>query len=569
LRRSIREHVGGNRVGLAEALLLGDGGAVAPGIRRRFQETGTAHVLAVSGLHLTAGAAAVFLALQGLLLWIPGLAVRGFAARIAALAAVLVASMHAGFVGFGVATTRALTMLVIGLGARSLGGPYDGLSALGVAALVVLALDPASVGSPGFWLSFTAVAGLVMGTGGQSGRASAGKRMLRAAGVAWAVTAPIVAHVFGSVSWGAVFVNLAVVPLVSWLIVPSMLLLATLSWALPDFVSTWMGGVDVLCELLVQTLDALAPLAQHTRVPRPSLAWTLACVIAILGMGWSPTRRFALAGCVGLLLLAMQERGGDGKLHVTFLDVGHGDSAVLVGPDGETLLVDGGGRTGAWSRVGERVVVPALDALGIRRLDGMLLSHPDADHLRGLLAVARVFPVRVLWWSGRWTPSSHLLGLLAHLHMSGTEVREWLTPGSQVEWGRLHLTLLHPGRDFEDGASTNDASLVMRVEHGEHSFLFTGDVEARGESALVDAGLPPSTVVKAPHHGSRTSSGAALIAAASAQHVVFSGDARGRHRIPHADVIARWKDAGARIHRTDQHGAITFVSDGEELVWRH
>jgi len=526
-------------------------------------------VLSVSGLHLTAGAAAVFWLIQGILLWMPPLAERGLAGRTASVCAAGMACVHAGFVGFGIATTRALIMVVVGLGARVWGRSLDGPSALALAALLVVSMDPFSVLSPGFWLSFTAVAGLIAGTGGEGERKGTSFRILRGSFVAWAVTAPIVAHVFGVVTWGAVGINVIVVPLVSFLVVPASLFLAGLALAIPGSVEMCMTGIQALGNVLLQALEMLAPLASHVRVPRPSLVWTVACAGSVLLL-WAPgTRRMAVLALGVLLASFAPGRSGDGKLHVTFFDVGHGDSALLVGPGGEASLVDGGGRAGSRFDVGEHVVVPALDALGIRRLELMILSHPDTDHLRGLLAVARAFPVRTFWWSGRWTPSGPLLGLLAHLHMAGSEIVEGVPFGTGMKLGEVEMTLLHPGSGRMPDVSTNDDSLVLRVQHGVHSFLFTGDVEAHGESALLERGLAPATVVKAPHHGSRTSSSAPFIAATASEHVVFSGDGTGRHRIPHGEIVTRWREAGAQIHRTDLHGAITFVSDGHGLVWTH
>jgi competence protein ComEC len=241
-----------------------------------------------------------------------------------------------------------------------------------------------------------------------------------------------------------------------------------------------------------------------------------------------------------------------GRLSVTFLPVGQGDAALVRFPDGRTWLVDGGppgADTLAWLR-----------RSGVRTLDTVVLSHPHPDHMAGLVPVLRALPVRRVWvprppeageaafltfWQAAWASGARV-GVPLHL------------PGGEVE-------VLHPvpGWHATGRRRVNDESIVLGVRHGERTVLLTGDVEAEGEAALVARGLGRADVVKAPHHGSRSSSGPALVAAVSAEWVVVSCGTDNRHGHPHAAALGRWW--GARRARTDQDGAVRFTTDGHDL----
>lgn len=259
---------------------------------------------------------------------------------------------------------------------------------------------------------------------------------------------------------------------------------------------------------------------------------------------------------------------------MAFLDVGHGDAAVIRLPDGTGIVVDGGGQHGDEGATGRRVVLPALRALGVSRLRAVVLTHPHADHMVGLLPVIAAMPPDELWWSGQVAPSATQLVIVAAAAAGGARFEPVGARSGTRTLAGVTIEVLAPGRDHADGTwdpalDLNEGSVVLRLTLGEVSFLLMGDAEVESERRMIASGrVRPATVVKVGHHGSTTSSTPAFIEAVGAAHAVFSCDEANRHGLPKREVLRRWGGAGARVHRTDHDGAVVFSTDGERLrVW--
>jgi len=293
---------------------------------------------------------------------------------------------------------------------------------------------------------------------------------------------------------------------------------------------------------LVATAYALggAALLVHGRARGVLVAGALAAVLLP-----GPTRR-----------LAARHRSG---IEVIFLSVGQGDCTVLRLPDGSGVVIDAGGDPAGRYDPGARDVLPFLRDMGIDHLAAAFVSHPHPDHLQGLPAVvAGLGSDRVLASFDR----GDAMARTAFGRMPPARV---LSAGDDLTLAGVRFQVLGPPREAHRLVE-NDASLVLHVTYGASSFLLPGDVEAAGEAALLAAGIPRVDVVKAPHHGSRTSSGRGLVAATHPRWVVFMVGAGNRYGFPHAETVARWREVGAELLRTDE-GPVRFRSDGH-TTWR-
>jgi competence protein ComEC len=284
---------------------------------------------------------------------------------------------------------------------------------------------------------------------------------------------------------------------------------------------------------------------------------------------WWPRRGARVA--LGLLLVASavdvawwtRVRFAPGVLRLTVLDVGQGDGAVVELPDGRVLVVDAGGFPGSEFDTGAAIVVPFLATRKIATVDALVMTHAHPDHSGGLASLLWRRP-REFWWTGHPGTGLEWLRLAGAMAASGVPVRV-LAAG---DWGGAGVTVLHPPHGWP-APSLNDASLVLRVRHGDVAFLLTGDAEAAAEARMLDdGGAMDASVIKVPHHGSRTSSGARFLDAVAPGVAVISVGADNRYRLPNAEVEARYRARGICVLRTDRCGAVTLETDGRALrVW--
>jgi competence protein ComEC len=347
------------------------------------------------------------------------------------------------------------------------------------------------------------------------------------------------------------------------------------SLRLPHY-SGWAGGIYVLYYLVLGFL--VVALARWNPL-RPAF-------IAAGRKFSAPTRRFA--GLAFVLLLSVivlhpfSAGRPDGKLHLDFLDVGQGDSALLTMPDGTTMLVDGGGRPNfnqgkaesdgdpVFERdtrsIGERVVSEYLWSRGLDRVDYILATHADADHIDGLNDVARNFKVRGAIVARTPADDAEYARFAATMNEVGVPV-ERIGAGDVLRFGKVSAQVLWPPATQDEGApSRNNDSIVLLIQYGEKSFVLTGDIEKQGEAAVLKDGLNlKSEVVKVAHHGSRTSSIEPFVAATRPSLAIISVGRTSMFGHPHKDVLDRWRAFGAEVMTTGQRGTISLVTDGRVL----
>lgn len=569
------------------ALVYGDQSDVPAELRRAYARTGTAHVLSVSGLHIAVVAMTCFAVVRRVLARWPWLALRVLVVRPAALIALVPATLYALLSGGAVATMRSLVMAGVALSGVVLLRRAEIWAALAAAAVALCAADPGVAEEPSFQLSFVAVAGLVVAGGRwEAWRTARGGRWLdpvhpvgRAAGMvggavvaaiaAGLATGPFTAFHFGSVATLGVVANLVVVPLVGWLglllaLAGALLLPLTVAGAEALFVAA--GWCIVPANAVVTRLAASPWCALDLALASPlDVACACALVAAISVPAGSPRRIVIALGCalVGVRAVGAVADVLTPRLEVSFLDVGQGDAVVVRLPRGAAaVVVDGGGLGGALDP-GERVVVPALRRRGIRTVDAIALSHPDFDHYGGLASVLQAFPAGGFWWNGRGSANATFTALLDGVAARQAPRRVLAAGDTALRAGGAVVRVLYPGSTLA-AASDNDASLVLVAEFGATRVLLTGDVQAPGEAALLRT-CPDvaATVVKVPHHGSRTSSTRALVARTQPGLAVALLGAHNRFRFPAAEVRTRWRRHGARWLQSDTAGEVVVRSDGQ------
>jgi competence protein ComEC len=544
VRARFREVLGETpAAGILAALAVGEQRAIANEEWRLFSRTGVTHLMSISGLHVTlvSGLAAWLVAA----LWrrVPRLALALPARKSGAAAAIAAALAYTLLAGFAVPAQRTFYMVSVVALALWSGRIASPARTLALALAVVCALDPWAVLQPGFWLSFGAVA-LIFHVG--AGWTQAEPRWRQWLRVQWAITvglAPAALFLFAQVSVSGPLANALAIPLVSAVITPLALAAAVLPVDALLVVAQWL--VHWLLAYLEWCASLPAALWQQHVPP----LW--ATLVALAGVAWLLLPRgFPWRGCgLALMLPAVglpAPAPRTGEAWVTTFDVGQG-LAVLVRTARHALLYDAGPAYGDTDS-GERIVAPALRALGVARLDALVLTHDDGDHTGGARSLLEGFEVDALL---------HSLGARHALLALARAPRRCLR-GTGWGWDGVRFELLHPAPG-RAARRRNDESCVLKVSAGGGAaMLLTGDIERATELALARDGAVRAIALLAPHHGSRSSSSAPFLAAVRARLVVASAGYRNRFGHPAAEVQARYAAAGARLLRTDRDGAVSM-----------
>lgn len=577
VRASLRRHVAARdpqSAAVAVAILIGDRGALDPLVERRLQEAGTYHVIAISGGNIAILAGLVLGAL-----WLGGIR-GGWAAAAAAL--VLLAYAHVA--GGGASVLRATLMAAIYLSLRIIDQRTAPKHAMAITVAIILLASPLAIADVGLWLTFGATAAIVLGAARvrlpDSPWWKAPAALLLASICAEIVLLPIGALVFQRVTVAGLVVNLAAVPSMAIVQVAAMLTAAADSVGLTGAA----GAAGLITHLGVRGLIDSARVVDAApwltwRVPSPRLllmvAYYALVLAAVLGAALRPglRRAAAIAAAAALLWIAaaphtLARRFGDGRLHLTMIDVGQGDAMLATLPNGRTLLIDTGGVSARGTfDIGDRVIGPALRQRGIRRLDYLAITHGDPDHIGGAESIVRDFAPHEIWDGVFVDHHEPTLQLRAAAARSRTAWRR-LQRGDRLDLGGVELRVHHPPvPDWERQKVRNDDSLVIELRYGQVSALLTGDIGREVEQQLIASlDLLPTVILKSPHHGSGTSSSDAFIQAVKPAVVMISvgrGNPYG-HPLPY--VLQRYADVGATVLRTDRDGQIDLVTDGDTVA---
>lgn len=562
---------------LADALLLGRRETLDRALSDRFARTGLVHLLAISGGHV-ALIGAVFV-LLGKLLRLPRRGVAG-------LTIVLIA-LYLAVIGAPASAVRSGIMLGLALLATVLQRPSATLPIVAAAALVILAVQPMEALDIGFQLSFAGVLGILLLRGPMMRRVPAAWKKNPAARwlvesvvvsvAAFATTAPVVAHHFGQVAPVSIIANLPAIPLTSLALV-GVGAAAALEPVAPPVARLVADGAGLALDGLTRVVDvAIQVPGGHAAVARPQWwLWAAAALVFWLAMDATARMaarvRWAVAGmsaAAAFLLLPLAGTAADGGLEIVFIDVGQGDAVALRTPAGRWVLVDAGERDEGWD-AGERRVLPYLRARGASRIEALVLTHPHADHVGGAAAVMRGMDVERVIEPGLPLGSAVYLETLRAAEARGVE---WSAARQDrsLQLDGVELLFLWPAVDVLDApADPNDISAVIHVRYAGFSALLTGDAPAWVEERLAARYGPGirADVLKAGHHGSRTSSSAAFLDAVQPELAVISAGVRNDYGHPHREVLGRLRARGIQVARTDEDGTVRVAVEPGGGEWR-
>ncbi|WP_426663632.1 DNA internalization-related competence protein ComEC/Rec2 [Rhodanobacter aciditrophus] len=545
---------------LLQAFSVGDTRGLSQHDWEVARANGVPHLIAISGFHVGVAAAfGVWLVGALYLVW-PGLGLRLPRVQAQAGGALLAAVCYSALAGFGLPTVRTLLMIAVVALARCSRRGGHGAQSLALAMIAILAFDPLAVLAAGFWLSFAGVALLMLCLQSRGHGLRAFLRELTVGQILMTVSLlPLTLWFFGEASLVGALSNLVAVPFVSFVIVPCALLGMLCLGLCPPLATPLLWLAAWLAHAQWWLLERMATWpGAHWYLPQLTL-WAL--LLATLGALWLFLPRGVPLRALGLLLFLPLSwpslaKPAPGAFEAWVLDVGQGLSVLLRTGD-HALLYDTGARYPSGFDLGEAAVLPAIHALGIARLDTLVVSHADNDHAGGAPAVVAAFPA-----ARRYAGEPQRMPMPMDACMAG---QAW-------EWDGVRFRMLSPAPDA--GGKGNDRSCVLLVEGRAGRLLLTGDITSNVEpqvAAAVGSGAPPVLLV--PHHGSKTSSRTDFIDAVNPPFAVVSAGWRNRFGHPKPEVMARYAEAGVPVLNTADSGAIAlgFPADAPARViarWR-
>ena len=578
-KKALIQAMGEKDGNVLSAMLLGEKSEMDPDTKELYQVSGIGHILAISGLHLSfigIGAYRIFRRMTG-------------SYTAGGIAGILLLVLYVMMIGFTVSAVRALVMFLFRVGADMTGRHYDSPTALAAAAAAVLLWRPLSLYDGGFWLSFGAVFAMIIvlpifkGLPVQGFWASVSINL---------TILPVMLFYFFEFPPYSLLLNLFVIPLMS-----AMLLLGLLGSA------AYAAGIPIavfglrICKVILWLYEKCCEIGMGIPGARmiagkPRL-WQIAAYYILLAAalvflrrlrrkeikkasGMETTGRIKimplLALAAGIFILTFRF-GEEGRLSVTILDVGQGDGIFIQGPAGGTYLIDGG--SSDIKKVGQYRIEPFLKSRGVGKLDYVLISHGDSDHMNGVADLIErrkigieigtlVLPMQEAW-------DESLCSLADMARQAGIQVAE-IGPGQGIQEKEAALFCIQPakGDEIQPG---NEASMVLALSSGEFDMLLSGDVEGKGEELLTERLTKTEQartweVLKVAHHGSRNSTSERFLQSVQPAFAIISAGEQNRYGHPHQETLVRLKERGIKIYSTQDKGAVMIeVKDGKMTIY--
>lgn len=599
IRDKIRDFIDGSDAenpAIIKALILGEKGEISKAVREAFAGTGTAHILAISGLHIGIIAFFSYWIILHALKQSERLMLAFDIKKIASAGSIVPVLLYGAVAGFSVSTQRAVIMVMVFILSVIIDRKQNLYNTLAAAAFVILVISPLSVYDISFQLSFASVLAIIylvprfQGLWANEDKQANDIAKLLPPHPAWhplknyflnpfAVslaasigTAPFTAYHFHRVSIIGIIANLIAVPLMGFIAVPLGLISVLVSFFNQSAANLILVIVDMVLKASIWIVNLFSniPYSSVFTTTPTILEAVLFYILIVSVVEFKKIKILKYALPVVMLIIIgnysfwYYHLNYSPNLKVTFISVGQGDSALIEFPYGKRMLIDGGGFYNADFDVGERIIAPFLWKNKIDRIDYIVLSHPQRDHMMGLKFIAERFRVKEFRWNGDVSANKDYEEFMKSIDKNNIKkfISDSDTPPLNINGAIVEF--LSPPK--ESRLDTNNNSLVVKLKYKDVSFLFTGDIEDIGEAILLKAGDKiKSAVLKVPHHGSRTSSQMDFLKAANPEFAVISVGHSNPFGFPHPEILKRYEGLKIPVLRTDINGAITVETDGARL----
>jgi len=584
---------------IAKALILGEKGEISKELREMFSAAGVAHILAISGLHIGIIALVCFFLIKNTLKFSTRLILSTDISKVSALITLIPIITYCFIAGHGIATTRATIMVTTYLIAIIIGRQEDLWNTVALAAFLILIFSPSSLFDISFQLSFISVIAILYLTPRFSAPLFQQSqdtleppphrwvKILKRITLFFFVTisaligtAPLVAYHFHRISPWGIFTNVIIIPLIGFLVIPLGLLASLLLFLyqpLAILIVHMMQPLIMLSTSIVKLFNQL-PYADY-RTATPTLvefALFYLGVFLLVNIKKSKKIRYGLALVTTAFIFNQgfwyYQNNVSSLLRITSIDVGQGESTLIQLPKGSTMLIDGGGFYDNSFDVGEKVVAPVLWKKKIKHVDYLILSHPQSDHLNGLLFIVKNFKIKEVWTNGERVDTESFKDF--ERTIAEKRIEKLIINRNHLDRkiNGVFIEFLHPPKPpWHDtinshSSRVNNHSLVIRLTYKDISMLFTGDIYREAERELINtAPNLKSTILKVPHHGSRTSSSLSFLKQVQPQIAIVSLGFQNIFHLPNRKIIKRYQDQDCQIFRTDQDGAISIATDGSDI----
>ena len=614
----------GEEYGVLKALIIGERNSIPQHLREAFNRAGAGHLLAISGLHIGIVATITFIFFRWILSYFKLFLWNAWTGKGAAILSFFPVLAYGLLSGMSPSTQRAVIMVTLFLMTFLFEREIDPFNTLALAAMLILAAYPPSLFAISFQLSFSAVFSIIYGLSWvQSNVLLYDKSVIKKEWHQLAVkklfsflsvsffailgTMPLAMFYFNQVSTVGLAANLLLVPVTGFIVVP-LGLLSVLLYPFSIWAASWC--INASAAILAPSLDIVNFFSQLPFAAVKTITPTYFEICCFYMLVWAVlnlksvqpkaqgvehtgydaggnTQRAVFRRKTVIIVLAVVILAGSidccywfynrfwrDDFRATIIDVGQGSCTLLELPGGQCFLVDGGGFSdNSVFDVGAGIVAPFLWRKKIGTIDTIVLSHANSDHLNGLLYIARHFNVKRIWTNNESASTAGYRNLMEIIEKNKIHAPVFKDMPRVYDINGVRLKILYPSDDFidkrkkEKWRDLNNNSLVLKAEFGTKSFLFPGDIMAYAEKELIAIAGDElkSTVILAPHHGSKTSSTELFLDKVRPELVIISSGWNNRFGFPHSLVLKRYRERDCRILRTDSHGAVTISTDGKSL----